>query len=288
MLNNGTMKVGKKDSHASFARAPFYVALQKALGERGMNLDGVCPPEGMASRRVLEEYGAMFVAGRSVVVPPVCIFSGEAEVTEFQESAGIHAFAFSETTIELQPAALKSLLAAREEASDAGLQISPRGGAEAARRSYTDTVRLWESRLVPALDYWYERGRLDTEQAAHVRELPLRSQISAVLELEAQGIFFSKDFSKTILQSVAAPGASQHLSLLAFDVAEFADASVRLVLARHGWFQTVLSDLPHFTFLGLAKDELPARGLRRIEANEQVFWIPNVVRVTPQTLGCEK
>jgi len=271
------MKVGKKDSLASFARAPFYVALQKALGKRGMNLDSVCPPDDLTSRRVLEEYGAMFAAGRSVCVPPVGIFSSGEEVTEFQESAGIAAFAFAQTMIELQPAALKSLLAAREEASDAGLQISPRGGAEAARRSYTDTVRLWESRLVPALNHWCECGRLDAEQSARLRELPLRSQIAAVLELEAQGIFFSKDFSKTILQSVAAPGASQHLSMLAFDVAEFKNACVRRILARYGWFQTVLNDLPHFTFLGLAEDELPARGLRRVEANEQIFWIPNVV-----------
>lgn len=271
------MKVGKKDSRASLARAPFYVALQKALGERGMNLDGVCPPKDAASRRVLEEYGAMFVASRSVCVPPVCIFSSEAEVTAFQKSAGSATFVFTEATIELQTAALKSLLAACEEASDAGLQINPRGGAEAARRSYTNTVRLWESRLVPALNYWCECGRLDAEQATQLRELPLRSQIAAVLELEDQGIFFSKDFSKTILQSVAAPGASQHLSLLAFDVTEFRDACVRRILARHGWFQTVLSDLPHFTFLGVAEDELPARGLRLVEANGQVFWIPNVV-----------
>ncbi len=264
------------DGEAVCVDEPFYVALEKAFGERGMNPGNVCSAEDATSRRILEEYGAMFVADHSVVVPPVSIFSSEAEVAKFQKKAGIGAFAFAETMIELQPAALQKLLAAREEANDAGLQISPRGGAEAARRSYADTVRLWETRFLPAIDYWMKRGRLSVEQAMKLRELPLRSQIPAVLELEKQGIFFSKDFSKTILQSIAAPGASQHLSMLAFDVAEFANASVRNILERHGWYQTVLSDLPHFTFLGLAKDELPARGLRRVEANGQSFWIPNV------------
>ena len=53
---------------------------------------------------------------------------------------------------------------------------------------------------------------------------------------------------------------------------------VRAILARHGWFQTVLSDLPHFTYLGLAEDELPQHGLKRVVVNGQTFWIPNVDR----------
>ena len=64
--------------------------------------------------------------------------------------------------------------------------------------------------------------------------------------------------------------------MLAFDANEFLDQRVREILAAHGWFQTVLSDLPHFTFLGLNEDELPGRGLKRIEVHTQVFWIPDV------------
>ena len=108
-----------------------------------------------------------------------------------------------------------------------------------------------------------------------MRDMALREQVAAVIELEARGIFFSKDFKKSILRSVAAPGASQHLSMLAFDAAEIADARARNTLARRGWFQTVLSDLPHFTYLGLEESELPARGLRRVEERGQTFWIPN-------------
>ena len=52
---------------------------------------------------------------------------------------------------------------------------------------------------------------------------------------------------------------------------------VREILAKHGWFQTVLSDLPHFTFLGLKEKDLSKNGLKNVEVDGQTFWIPNVV-----------
>jgi hypothetical protein len=63
--------------------------------------------------------------------------------------------------------------------------------------------------------------------------------------------------------------------MLALDVNEFRNLRVRQLLAEHGWFQTVLSDLPHFTYLGLKEKDLPGNGLKRIDVNEQVFWIPD-------------
>jgi hypothetical protein len=64
--------------------------------------------------------------------------------------------------------------------------------------------------------------------------------------------------------------------MLALDVNEFLEPRVREILAQHGWFQTVLSDLPHFTFLGLPEAELPQRGLKRVDVDGQAFWIPDV------------
>jgi hypothetical protein len=225
---------------------------------------------------VLEDYGAMFLAAPSVTPPPVCVFKGEAEVTEFQENARYTAAIIGGDRIELQPAAMSALLAAREDARERGLNITPRGGTEAATRSYGDTFRLWNTRFLPALNYWNSRGRLSREQVVALRKLPLDEQVRAVLELEESGIYFSKDFSKSILYSIAAPGTSQHLAMLALDVEQFADERVRRVLARHGWFQTVKSDLPHFTYLGLEEKDLPARGLRPVVSGKQLFWIPNV------------
>src|SRR5205085_2267606 len=133
---------------------------------------------------------------------PVCLFESEEEVTSFQREAGWRAEDLSGATVELQPAAMGALLRAREDVRAYGLDITPRGGSEAGRRSFADSLRLWRSRFEPAL-------------------------------------------------------------------------------AHHGWFQTVLSDLPHFTYLGLDERHLPARGLRRVEAGGQSFWIPNIVNREP-------
>ena len=240
-----------------------------------MDLECFCPAGDALARRVLEEYGAMFIA-EGVSLPPVCVFETEEEVESFQRRAGWRGAEFDGETVELQPAAMGALLRACEEARALNLSISPRDGAEAGRRNFEDSLRLWRSRCDPALEHWCAQGRLDESEAERVRGLPLREQVAAVLELERGGLFFSKDLSKSILRSVAAPGASQHLAMLAFDAVEFQDARVRELLARHGWFQTVLSDLPHFTFLGLEESELPARGLRRVEEFGQTFWVPDI------------
>jgi hypothetical protein len=258
------------------APAPFYQVLGKALKERRMKLENICPTTDSVARRMLSDYGAMFVATKKVLPPPVCIFTSEEEVTKFQERAGFTSALIGYDEIELQPEAMKQLLKAREEANKEGLDITPRGGTEAARRNYDDTLRLWDTRFLPALDYWKEKGRLSSEQIARLRGLSLHEQVAAVLDLERGGVFFSKDFSKSILYSIAAPGASQHIAMLALDVSEFDNARVRAILAEHGWFQTVLSDLPHFTFLGRKEKDLPKYGLRAVMSGDQLFWIPNV------------
>ena len=260
---------------------PFYEALAKALKKRKIKLENICPPADPVSRRILEEYGAIFVADKKVTPPPVCIFTTEEQVTKFQDDAGFEAEVIGYDEVELQPEALKKLNKAREEAQKEGLDITPRDGPEAARRNYEDSVRLWNSRFEPALDYWQSKGRLTAEQVARLRSLPLSQQVAEVLELEKTGIYFSKDLSKSILYSIAAPGTSQHIAMLAFDVNEFRNPRVREIMAKHGWFQTVLSDLPHFTFLGLKEKDLPKHGLRSVEINGQVFWIPNVASVHP-------
>jgi hypothetical protein len=261
---------------SNLASSPFYVALANALSARGSDIDQICPHDDHIARRVLHDYGAMFLGAREILPPPVCVFTSESAVADFHRAAGRAAATIGDDVIELQPAAMTALLKARAVARAEGLNISPRDGAEAARRNFADTVRLWNSRFQPALDYWQQLNRLSQEQTDALRRLPIAAQISEVLELEKDGIFFSKDFSKSVLYSIAAPGTSQHIAMLAFDANEFLDARVREILAAHGWFQTVLSDLPHFTFLGLKEDELSGRGLKPVEVDGQRFWIPDV------------
>ena len=256
--------------------SPFYQALNRALAQRGASVSDVCPNDDNVARRVLHDYGAMFVGAQNILPPPVCVFTSEDQVSQFQEAAGRAPATIGDAVIELQPAAMQALLRARATGRADGLDITPRDGAEGARRDYADTVRLWNSRFLPALDHWKKAGRLTEDQVDRLRALPINEQVSEVLELEKDGIFFSKDLSKSVLYSIAAPGTSQHIAMLAFDANEFPDARVREILATEGWFQTVLSDLPHFTFLGLAESELPERGLRSVEVNGQKFWIPDI------------
>jgi hypothetical protein len=256
--------------------SPFYRTLHDSLGQRDRTLAHICPEGDEVALRVLHDYGAMFVGSDDILPPPACVFTSEDQVSEFQHAAGVTSATIGDSVIELQPAAMKALVNACAAAQAEGLEITPRDGAEAARRSYADTVRLWNSRFLPALEHWTNVGRLQSEDADRLRALPINQQVPEVLELEKQGIFFSKDLSKSVLYSIAAPGTSQHIAMLAFDANEFLEARVRQIMSDQGWFQTVLSDLPHFTFLGLKENELPQRGLKPVEVNNQKFWIPDV------------
>ncbi|HEV7842838.1 MAG TPA: hypothetical protein VGO69_04035, partial [Pyrinomonadaceae bacterium] len=106
----------------------FYTAIENALKERGMRLEEVCDRNDAVGRRILEDYGAVFVAGNSVLPPPVCIFKSEADVVKFQTEAKFKTAVIGGARIELQPAAMDALQAARAEAGREGLNITPRGG----------------------------------------------------------------------------------------------------------------------------------------------------------------
>jgi hypothetical protein len=225
--------------------------------------------------RLLACYGAVFVARGGATPPPVLVFPDEESVARWQSSVKTDRVEINKTVIELQSPALRALMEARLAARMSKLDITPRG-TDAARRTYADSVKLWTSRVRPGLSHWVKQGRLDQREAQRILSLPLRGQVREILRLEKQGLLFSKDFSKSILVSVAPPGASQHISMLALDVAENANPAVRLILARHGWFQTVLFDLPHFTYLGVTETELTSLGLRKVTVGKRVFWIPDL------------
>jgi hypothetical protein len=232
-------------------------------------------PKDPVQQRIFAEYGAVFVTGNGAVPPPRLVFTTADEVRTWQDEVPTRREQLGRFTIELQAPAMDALLAARAEARAKRLDITPRGS-DAARRSYEDTVKLWRSRVEPALDHWVGRDRLAVSERDRIRRLAPHAQVPEVLGLEGRGLWFSTDFSKSILYSVAAPGTSQHLSMLALDVAEFESAAVRELLSRHGWFQTVQTDLPHFTYLGVAEEELPRLGLKRITSGHRTFWIPDI------------
>jgi hypothetical protein len=224
--------------------------------------------------KMLKEYGAMFVA-RRVTPPSRVVFKDESEVAAFQSGVQKSRRKIGGFTVELQTGAMRALEKAAAEALSKNLSISPRN-ADAAGRSYRQTLENWKSRVEPGLAFWVEKGRLTPADASRIRALPPTEQIPEIFRLESEGLFFAKGNQKTIIYSVAPPGTSQHIALLALDVAEFENPQVRTSLARFGWFQTVPSDVPHFTYLGARESELPRLGLKKVSAAGRPFWVPDL------------
>jgi hypothetical protein len=229
--------------------------------------------------RMLAEYGAVFVAQDNVSRPTTVRFNSEDEVKQWQSGLTVERLDYGEKRFgnyaELQSQAMAAFRAARAEIEEMGLSLTPRGQ-DAGRRGFEDTVKLWQSRVEPGLAHWVLLKKLSSKEAERIKALPATEQVLEILKLEAQGMFFSKDFTKTILASVAPPGTSQHISLLALDVFEYENYDVRLKLAKHGWYQTIPTDLPHFTYLGVKEGKLRDLGLKRVISNERAFWVPDV------------
>lgn len=232
-------------------------------------------PTDEVGKRMLKAYGALYVARGGAIAPKTAVFRDAAAVTAFQSSAKGTSGSVGGTTLELQEPAMTHLKEAIAEAEKSGAAITPRG-ADSAKRSYEDTVTLWASRVNPGLTHWVGKGRITQAEADRIKAMSPFEQVSEIFKLEEQGIYFAKTLDKSIIYSVAPPGTSQHLSMLALDVNENENARVRQILAKHGWYQTVVSDLPHFTFLGVPESDLPKLGLKKKTDSGRVYWVPDI------------
>lgn len=278
----------------------FITNLSNALSRRGIKTEDFCNTSDSAEKSLLQEYGSVFLANdklkihgfapagfgvmmpiitiNKIEIPPSCILD-DAGVTAFQSKVKTKTAIVGGTSITLQEAAMDDLLLAEAEIKKAGVALTPRGGSTAASRTFADTKTFWDDKVKAGLAHWKgkTKGSVKFDDAAKgLLTLPIKDQIKKVLELEDKGFFFSKYFNKTILQSVAAPGASQHLWLLALDIVEHSDSRVSKILAQFGWFQTIKSDLPHFTYLGIQESQLGSLGLKKVTSNSQEFWVPDL------------
>lgn len=271
---NENMSNTAANKDAPIDRSNFNSVLEYTLGKRNLKKSDICNESNSVEKRILEEYGAIFLT--TATPPSACMFTTADQVNTFQSKVGAAKETIGGAVIELQSQAMDALLKAMDEAKTQNLKITPRDGAEAAKRGFDDTLRLWKSRFDPACDYWKGKGKLTAEQINKLKTLPINEQVKEVLELEKQGIYFNTFFNATILSSVAAPGTSQHLSMLAFDTNEFENEKVRKIMGNNGWFRTVKGDAPHFTYLGVKEEELKSMGLQRVETKDGEFWVPNV------------
>lgn len=251
--------------------APRAVAGPVFLRELPANLS---VPGAGVGHQILAAYGAMFLA-RGVRLPSVVIFPTAQACARWQATVPQLRRRLDGQWVDLQVRPMQALLAAAAEARREGLRIAPRGQGS-SRRTYAGTVALWRSRVNPGLRYWVGRRRLTSQRAQAIRAMPVGEQVGVILQLQTHGIYFSLHQHKSILYSVAAPGTSQHLAMLALDVRDTANPKLRHILEAHGWFQTVLSDTPHFTYLGVSQAELPALGLKPVEWGGRRFWVPNL------------
>lgn len=230
-------------------------------------------PESKLEQRLLKEYGSLWINNNSVLLPNLLIFPSETETLNYQNKLKLAKFS---STCALQEPAFKALQKAQQIAQSQKLSVSQRG-TDSCLRSYKTTQDLWLSRVKPNLDYYVQNGKISTATANQIKNLKTPSQIEAILKLEQEkNLSFDKYRQGSILNSVAAPGSSQHLTGLAFDLAEFNNPQVRKIMNQCGWWQTVKNDLPHFTYLGLQyESDLQKSGLKQFKQAGFTFWIPN-------------
>jgi hypothetical protein len=167
-----------------------------------------------------------------------------------------------------------------EELGTQGLRVTPLDGAVAGGRTYGDTLMLWNSRVFPGIEHWRRRERLTQNDIDQFTKLDPPQRVERVLEWEQGNIFFDTSRTRSILTSTAAPGSSQHLAFIALDIVEYWNPNVRSTLNRHGWYQTLIDDPPHFTYLGVPETELPSRGLHMIAKGGHFYWVPNFGVIT--------
>jgi len=231
--------------------------------------------------RLFAEYGGIFVT--TATPPPTVVFRDAGAVESFQSSLNVRRTQIGDHEIALQSEAMDALIRAASEANDREREIAARAE-DSGGRSYDDTVRLWTRNVTRGLDHWESEGRISEESARAIRDLSPVEQIPIILELEErEQLYFGTFLNRSILYSVAAPGASQHLAMLAFDVADYKDEIVERALNRHGWFRTVANDLPHFTYLGHQEDALRQLGLKPVsheyDQRDYRFWIPDLEKL---------
>lgn len=232
-------------------------------------------PTDDAGKLLLREYGSLFVARGGVTPPKKVVFKDESDVLAFQNAVSHRVANVGGKSIDLQTAAMAALENAVKDARSANLKITPRG-ADPARRSYQQTVINWNSRVKRGFQVWTAKGKVSAGEAKRISSLTPYEQVPEIFKLESQQIYFALNQEKSIIYSVAPPGTSQHIAMLALDIEEFGNASVRAILAKNGWFPTIASDLPHFTYLGVTEAELPGLGLKKVQSAGRDFWVPDL------------
>lgn len=252
------------------------VVAKSRFAQKAQQNNAVLPAgEDAAHATVMRLYGATFVAKPGLKLPPYAVFEAPAQVRSYQKTLPLKRMKVGRYNVVLQTEALNAFSEAEKEAAQYKLRISPVGDI-ASLRSYEDTAYIWHKYLEKGLNFWVANHKVKPQEARRILALPPRAQLNAVLALEEKGLYLHANHIHSIMNLAAPPGGSQHISGLAMDIEEHQNPKVREILNRHGFFQTVLHDSPHFIFLGRKAEELADLGLISVFSNGRQYWIPDI------------
>ncbi|MBD2438398.1 D-alanyl-D-alanine carboxypeptidase family protein [Nostoc sp. FACHB-110] len=194
----------------------------------------VFPQLGTYEYTLLRSYGAAFVnPSNDVKLPPNVLFNSEEETQEFQKQLTLEKVTQTNDCY-LQKAAAEALNKARTQQH---IPLKSGYGQSDCTRNFATNLRFWHK---------YANNK--------------------TLENVKQGK------ETAILGLVAPPGASQHLWGLAIDLG-VSNPQQRQVLNQNGWFQTVVKDVPHWTYLGIPAEDLPKFGFKSQVVQGISYWL---------------
>jgi hypothetical protein len=191
------------------------------------------PPPGSFEYILLREYGAVFVNQDPKIKLPVRVIFSNEQETKEFQSSLIMG-RVNGTNCYLQKPAAEALNRVR---SQVRISLKSGSGAADCTRTFATHQRFWRK---------YANNR--------------------TLERVRQGQ------ETRILRIVAPPGTSQHLMGLAVDL-RGTNQKQREALYKNGWFQTVETDSPHWTYMGVPKEKLMQLGFRNKVVGGVPYWV---------------
>ena len=218
---------------APFTPNPELNEQQRFLSAIAIKLPTI-PQPGTYEYILLRKYGAVFVNQEpEIKLPEKVILANEQETKEFQST--LKTIKVNGTNdCYLQQAAGLALNKAK---TLQNIPLKSGYGSGDCTRTFTTNLRFWQKY---ANDRTLEKVRQGKETA--------------------------------ILGIVAPPGTSQHLWGLAIDL-RVSSQKQRQALNQNGWFQTVESDIPHWTYLGLTETQLPLFGFQKKLVRGITYWV---------------
>lgn len=192
------------------------------------------PQPGTYEYILLRVYGAPFINSQSEIkFPPKVIFGNDQETKDYQATLTMGKVN-NTNNCYLQKVAADALNKAR---SLQNIPLKSGYGASDCTRDFATNLRFWQK--------YANKNTLEKVK---------------------------KGQETRILSIVAPPGSSQHLWGLAIDL-RVSNQKQRQILNQNGWFQTVINDLPHWTYVGVAEQDLPQFGFKNQVSRGITYWV---------------